>query len=59
MSSTDTRKQDVATLQPAPKVAVGAQLLQLVRPWWARLLVVAAAVLGAAEIGRASCRERV
>ena len=36
--------------RPAPKVAVGAQLLQLVRPWWARLLLVAAAVLGAAVL---------
>jgi ATP-binding cassette subfamily B protein len=51
VTSNATRTEESATLQPAPGAAVGAQLLQLARPWWARLLLVAAAVLGAAVLG--------
>jgi ATP-binding cassette subfamily B protein len=51
MSTTRAATTDTATIQPAPAVKVGAQLLALARPWWARLLLVAAAVLGAALLG--------
>ncbi|TKA10274.1 ABC transporter ATP-binding protein [Actinacidiphila oryziradicis] len=51
MSITDTHTKEGAGLQPEPSPAVGAQLLQLARPWSARLLLIAAAVLGAAVLG--------
>ena len=50
MSAAETRTGAKATPVSAP-TAVGAQLLQLARPWSARLLLVAAAVLGAAALG--------
>jgi ATP-binding cassette subfamily B protein len=51
MTAAGTSTQEPATVQPAPAVKVGAQLLTLARPWWARLLLVAAAVLVAALLG--------
>jgi ABC-type multidrug transport system fused ATPase/permease subunit len=49
--TTDARAEDKSALEPAPGAAVAAGLLQLARPWWVRLLLVAAAVLGAAVLG--------
>jgi len=51
MSAVSPATPETATARPAPAVKVGAQLLTLARPWWAQLLLVAAAVLGAALLG--------
>jgi ATP-binding cassette subfamily B protein len=52
MNPTDTRTQEQPQPmpQPAASTAIGSQLLQLARPWRARLLLVAAVVLGAAVL---------